>query len=155
MDIPRPEYPRPQLVRDAWLNLNGIWGFEFDPGLSGIQRGLPQAESLAGEILVPFCPESSLSGIEDPDFHLGVWYRRDFRVPDEWEGQRVLLHLGAVDHDAYVWVNGREVARHRGGFTPFFADITQSLVRGANTQCIHAQNETRAPHHAGGKQSPH
>jgi len=154
MDIPRPEYPRPQLVRSSWLNLNGIWGFEFDPGLSGTARGLPNSERLAGEILVPFCLESSLSGIGDPDFAPGVWYRREFRIPSDWAGQRVLLHLGAVDHDAYVWVNGREAGHHRGGFTPFTLDITHLLRRDDNVLTIHAQDDTRSPLQAGGKQCP-
>ena len=154
MHIPRPEYPRPQLVRPLWLSLNGIWGFEFDPGLSGIERGLPGAELLAGEILVPFCPESSLSGIGDRDFHPGVWYRREFRVAEDWAGHRVLLHLGAVDHDAFVWVNGREAGRHRGGYTPFTLDITRLLGQGSNVLTIHAQDDTRSPLQASGKQCP-
>jgi len=154
MNLPRPEYPRPQLVRGSWLNLNGIWSFELDPGLSGTQRGLPHTERLAGEILVPFCPESSLSGIGDPDFHLGVWYRRDVRIPEDWVNQRVLLHLGAVDHDAFVWVNGHEAGCHQGGFTPFTLDITDLLVRGTNVLTIHARDDTRSPLQAGGKQCP-
>jgi len=154
MGLPRPEYPRPQLVRDSWLSLNGVWGFEFDPGLSGIERGLPQTERLDREILVPFCPESPLSGIGDRDFHLGAWYRRQFRIPPDWAGQRVLLHLGAVDHDAFVWVNGRDAGRHRGGYTPFTLDISPLLVRGENVLSVHAQDDTRSPLQAGGKQCP-
>ena len=74
--IPRPEYPRPQFVRQDWLNLNGIWEFEVDPGRSGLQRDLMKAEKLAEKIIVPFCPESELSGIGIKDFMLAVWYRR-------------------------------------------------------------------------------
>lgn len=154
MDIPRPEYPRPQMERTDWLNLNGIWGFEFDPGLSGVARGLPQAERLAREIQVPFCPESVLSGINDIDFHLGVWYRRSFALPEAWEGQRVLLHVGAADHDAWVWVNGSEAGKHRGGYTPFSLDVTPLLVRGENVLVLHARDDTRSPLQAGGKQCP-
>ena len=154
MDIPRPEYPRPQMVRDRWLNLNGRWAFEFDPGRSGMQRGLPAAEALRGEILVPYCPESRLSGLADVDFHPGVWYRRTFRLPADWEGGRVLLHVGAVDHDAWVWVNGHLAGQHRGGFTPLEMDVTAHLVRGENVVTIHAQDETRDPLVAGGKQCP-
>jgi hypothetical protein len=106
-DIPRPEYPRPQFARDDWLCLNGTWQFECDPGDPGIDRGLLQQE-LAGEIVVPFCPESPLSGIGDPGFHQAVWYRRRFSVPDAWRGRRLLLHFQAVDHDTTVWVNGTE-----------------------------------------------
>ncbi len=154
MDIPRPEYPRPQMVRAGWLNLNGRWEFEFDPGLSGIARGLPQAERLRGEIIVPFCPESRLSGLGDVDFHPGVWYRRTFRVPANWDGQRVLLHVGACDHDAIVWVNGHEAGRHRGGYTPFTCDITARLVSGDNALVIYAADDTRSPYVLSGKQCP-
>lgn len=99
MSIPRSEYPRPQLVRDQWQNLNGAWSFAFDPGLSGVARGLPAGSALPQEIVVPFCPESVLSGLGDVDFHPGVWYQRTFAIPAAWSGQRVLLHLGAVDYE--------------------------------------------------------
>ncbi len=103
----KPEHPpRPQLVRDKWLNLNGTWGFEIDAGDSGLERGLTTRE-LNSEILVPFAPESALSGgIEHVDFMEAVWYRRTVTIPQEWAGQNILLHFGAVDHDATVWVNG-------------------------------------------------
>lgn len=117
-DVPRAEYPRPGFVRADCLTLNGTWQFAFDPGDSGLERGLVHQE-LEGRILVPFCPESELSGIGDTDFHPAVWYRRTVRVPASWAGRRVLLHFGAVDHDATVWADGREVARHSGGFTSF------------------------------------
>jgi hypothetical protein len=116
--FPRPEYPRPQFQRADWLCLNGEWQFERDPGDSGIARGLLSRE-LSEKIIVPFCPESELSGIGDPDFHPVVWYRRDVTLPAEWQGRDAVLHFGAVDYDATVWVNGVEVGRHRGGFTPF------------------------------------
>jgi beta-galactosidase/beta-glucuronidase len=154
MEIPRPEYPRPQMVRESWLNLNGPWGFEFDPGCSGIARGLPRAEKLAREIVVPFCPESTLSGLGEVDFHPGAWYRREFRLPGNWAGSRVLLHLDAVDHDAFVWVNGRAAGTHHGGYTPFVCDITDHLVDGINTVIVHAQDDTRSPIVPSGKQSP-
>ncbi|MFC7741195.1 sugar-binding domain-containing protein [Nocardiopsis composta] len=115
--VPRPEYPRPQFTRPEWLCLNGPWEFEIDRGDSGLERGLAGA-GLSGAITVPFCPESELSGVGDTDFMEAVWYRRTVRIPAAWTGRRVLLHFQAVDHDATVWVNGVEVARHRGGFTP-------------------------------------
>lgn len=125
--IPRPEHPRPQLIRSDWISLNGEWEFERDPSDSGRERGLVDAP-LADRILVPFAPESELSGIGDPDFHEAVWYRRTIAVPAHWAvDHRVILHFQAVDHDATVWVNGVEVVRHRGGFTPFSADITAAL----------------------------
>jgi beta-galactosidase/beta-glucuronidase len=118
MDIPRPEYPRPQFERRDWLCLNGEWQFEIDAGDSGAERGLVERE-LKDRILVPFCPESSLSGVRCTDFMNAVWYRRTVEIPRAWAGRRVLLHFQAVDYDATVWVNGVEVGRHRGGFTPF------------------------------------
>lgn len=154
METPRPEYPRPQCVRRDWLNLNGPWEFAFDPGRSGLARGLPGAERLEREILVPFCPESTLSGLGDVDFHPGVWYRRTFKVPEAWEGKRVLLHVGACDYDAVVWVNGQEAGRHRGGYTPFTCDLTPLLRRGENALVINAEDDTRSPLVPSGKQCP-
>ncbi|MCD6520398.1 MAG: beta-galactosidase [Anaerolineae bacterium] len=154
MQVPRPEYPRPQLRRERWLNLNGPWEFEYDPGLSGIERGLFQAEKLPKEILVPFCPESSLSGLADLDFHPGVWYRRTFTLPASWSGGRILLHFGAVDHDAFIWVNGQQAGEHHGGYTPFSFDITNLLHSGENIIVLHAQDDTRSPWVASGKQCP-
>src|SRR5699024_10655579 len=148
---PRPEYPRPQMVRSEWLNLNGLWGFEIDQGDSGLERGLVERE-LTGEILVPFAPESEASGIENTDFLQAVWYRRQVQVPPQWAGQRVLLHFGAVDHDATVWVNGIEVARHRGGFSPFTADITDALDAGQGTVVVRAR-DLREELRARGKQA--
>jgi beta-galactosidase/beta-glucuronidase len=120
--LPKPEHPRPQLVREDWLSLNGEWQFEIDRGDSGIDRGLRERE-LASRILVPFAPESTASGIGDTDFLYAVWYRRSVEVPAAWGAQHVLLHFGAVDHDATVWVDDVEVARHRGGFSSFSADL--------------------------------
>lgn len=120
--IPRGEYPRPQFVREEWLCLNGEWQFEIDQGDSGIHRGL-LARDLKDKITVPFCPESRLSGIECHDYFNAVWYRRQVRIPAEWAGRRTLLHFQAVDYDSTVWVNGVEVGRHRGGFTPFSCDL--------------------------------
>lgn len=118
MSVPRPEYPRPQFVRTEWLNLNGYWQFEMDQGDSGIQRGVLERE-LSEKIVVPFCPESTLSGIGHKDFMNAVWYRKEVVIPKEWHGNEVLLHFQAVDYDTTVWVNGVEALRHRGGFTPF------------------------------------
>lgn len=133
--IPRREHPRPQFVRaaDKWLSLNGVWQFERDPSDSGLERGL-LAKDLAEEILVPFCPESELSGIGDPDWHEAVWYRRAVVLPPAFpEGDRVLLHCQAIDHDATIWLDGIEVGRHRGGHTSFTLDLTAALAgrRGA------------------------
>lgn len=115
--VPRPEYPRPQFVRKDWLCLNGPWQFEIDYGDSGLDRGL-RDRPLSGRIVVPFAPESALSGLGHTDFMNVVWYRKEVSIPRAWSGRDVLLHFQAVDYDTTVWVNGVEVARHRGGFTP-------------------------------------
>lgn len=151
----RPEYPRPQLVRSDWINLNGKWNFEIDPGQSGKARGLQNAKSLSGEILVPFCPESRLSGVGYRDFMPAIWYRKEFTVPDGWraEGKRVLLHFGAVDYDTEVWINGHTVGTHRGGYTPFTFDITPYLLNDMNSVTVCAQDDVRTGLQPRGKQS--
>ncbi len=150
---PRPEHPRPQFVRPQWLTLNGTWQFEVDAGDSGLERGLRTRE-LAGEIVVPFCPESELSGVGNVDFLEAVWYRRTLEVPADWAGSRVLLHFGAVDQDATVWVNDVEVVRHRGGFTSFDTDITDALAAdGSPATLVVRARDPRAATQARGKQS--
>ncbi|MEV1026370.1 sugar-binding domain-containing protein [Streptomyces sp. NPDC050264] len=153
--LPRPEYPRPQFTREAWLNLNGEWQFEIDRADTGLERGLREAE-LSGRITVPFCPESELSGIGDTDFLEAVWYRRTVTVPAEWSaagGTRVLLHFGAVDHDTTVWADGVEVARHRGGFTPFTADLGDVAVPGRDLTLVVRARDSRHGPQARGKQA--
>ena len=120
--IPRPEYPRPQFRRDEWLCLNGNWQFEIDQGDSGIDRGLKNRE-LTDSIVVPFCPESAMSGVENTDYLNAVWYRRTVRIPESWGDRTPILHFQAVDYDTTVWVDGEEVGRHRGGFTPFSCEL--------------------------------
>jgi beta-galactosidase/beta-glucuronidase len=134
------------------VNLNGPWQFEIDQGDSGLERGLKD-RPLAGTITVPFCPESTLSGVGNTDQLNAVWYRRTVTVPAAWAGQRVLLHFQAVDYDATVWVGGVEVARHRGGFTPFSVDITaQAAPGGEAVVVVRARDSNRDPQ-ARGKQS--
>ncbi len=142
MTIPRPEYPRPQFVRADWLCLNGEWQFEIDQGDSGLERGLLTRE-LSGAITVPFCPESPLSGVGCTDQLNAVWYRREVTIPADWAGRDVLLHFQAVDYDATVWVNGVEVMRHRGGFTPFTCDL-RAVVSAGETATIVVR--ARDPH---------
>jgi beta-galactosidase/beta-glucuronidase len=133
--VPRPEHPRPQFVREDWLCLNGWWAFEVDAGDSGLERGLLERE-FERRILVPFCPEAANSGIGETDRMAAVWYRRRFVVPSSWLGRRVVLHLQAVDYEATVWVNGKEVGRHRGGFTPISCDITEVAEPGATSDVV-------------------
>lgn len=150
--VPRPEYPRPGFARTDWLNLNGTWEFAKDPGDSGFERGLHQ-QALPGSITVPFCPESELSGIGDTDFLHAVWYRRTVTVPPEWAGRRPVLHFGAVDHDATVWVNGTEVARHSGGFTPFSVDLGAVVDAGGDAVIVVRARDTARGPQARGKQA--
>ena len=153
MKMPRPEYPRPQFSRQDWLCLNGEWEFEIDSGDSGLERGLGD-RSLASRITVPFCPESTLSGIGNTDFMNAVWYRRKVSIPAAWKGRRTLIHFQAVDYDATVWVNGVEVARHRGGFTPFTADLSGVAEPGSEAiVVVRARDDHRAAQPKG-KQSP-
>ena len=148
---PRPEYPRPQLVREHWLNLNGEWEFEIDAGDSGLERGLLE-RPLAGRITVPFAPESQASGVEHVDFMEAVWYRTRFTVPEQWAGKHGVLHLGAVDHDATVWIDGVEAVRHRGGFTPFQARLG-ALTPGDELTVVVRARDSRHEPKAGGKQA--
>ena len=150
--LPRPEHPRPQFVRERWVSLNGPWEFEFDPADSGLERGLLHRE-LNSTILVPFCPESELSGIGDVDFHPAVWYRRRVRVPDDFSGARAVLHFGAVDHDATVWADGVEVGRHRGGFSGFSVDLGDAAVAGSEVTVVVRARDRRDGVQARGKQS--
>lgn len=150
MNLPRPEYPRPQWVRSAWLNLNGEWQFEIDAGDSGQARGLTERE-LRDRITVPFCPESTLSGIAHTDFMNAVWYRRTVVIPANWAGQRVMLHFQAVDYDTTVWVDGLEVGRHRGGFTPFACDLGERA--GQSITIVVRARDDNHQHQPRGKQS--
>jgi beta-galactosidase/beta-glucuronidase len=151
VSIPRSEYPRPQFVREDWLCLNGPWQFEIDSADSGVGRGLVDQE-LEREILVPFCPESELSGIGESGFMEAVWYRRSVRIPAEWVGRRLLLHFQAVDHDATVWVDGAEVVRHRGGWTQFTADLGVVSAPAEITIVVRARDPKQGSQ-ARGKQS--
>jgi len=151
--IPRPEYPRPQLVRPDWMNLNGIWEFEIDHGRSGRERKVTEASSLKDSILVPFCPESELSGIGNKDFMSSVWYRRTFSLPQAWETGRVLVHFGAVDYFSEVWINGKSSGKHKGGYASFTHDITALLKSGENTILVCAEDDNRHGVQPHGKQS--
>ncbi len=140
----RKHYPRPQFVRADWMNLNGKWDFEFDDARIGLRERWQEGERpFALEINVPFCYESKLSGIASQERHDVVWYRRTFRLADAFAGRHTLLHFGAVDYRATVWVNGRKVAEHEGGHTPFSADITNELIDGDNLLVVRAEDDSR------------
>ena len=143
---PLPEYPRPQLRRESYLNLNGIWEYAVSTVNS-------EPEEYDGEIVVPFPLESALSGVGRtlmPGEYL--WYRRDFELPEGFNIGRVLLHFGAVDQCARVWVNGVDACVHTGGYLPFSADITELLEPGVNTLVVRVTDETDAGYHTRGKQ---
>lgn len=150
--LPRPEHPRPQFIRADWLSLNGEWQFELDQADSGFERGL-RDRPLVTTICVPFAPESELSGVANTDFLEAVWYRRTFTIPRSWAGRRAVLHFQAIDHDATVWVNGVEVARHRGGFTPFAADLHGVAEPGQQAIVVIRARDSRSGPQARGKQA--
>lgn len=153
MSIPRNEYPRPQLVRDEWINLNGEWGFEIDNSLSGKPKEFYNRKKLESKIIVPFCPESELSGIGNKDFMHCVWYRKDISIPENWKGKKIILHFGAVDYKTTVYVNGEEVGTHCGGYTSFSFDITKYLEENANYITVCAEDNVKDGIQPSGKQS--
>lgn len=126
------DYPRPQFVRDHWMNLNGTWGFRFDDDHVGeIEKWQQQLEE-THKIIVPFTYETQASGIGIEEFHPRVWYSRKVSIPEEADGKRVILHFQAVDYLAKVWVNGVLAGEHQGAYTAFSLDITPYLVFGAD-----------------------
>lgn len=152
--IPRPEHPKPQLQRSEWMNLNGIWSFSFDFGRSGTERGFARSTGFDREILVPFCPESALSGIGHTDFLDSVWYHRAIEIPVEWHGKRVLLHFGGVDFECHAYIDGRHVGGHFGGSSSFYFDVSNFVAAGSRFHLVvHATDDTRSTLQGGGKQS--
>lgn len=151
--IPRAEYPRPQFVREKWCNLNGQWQFELDQGVSGVERKVYEQPSLSGEITVPFCPESRLSGVAHVDFINACWYRREIEIPAEWLEGRLILHFGAVDYESIIYINGKEAGRHEGGYVSFSLDITSYAVPGRNVLMVYARSDVRSGKQPAGKQS--
>ena len=150
--IPRPEYPRPQLVREEWLNLNGEWEFAFDDANEGLQLGWHDGRKLPHRIIVPFCYQAELSGINDKSIHECVWYARDFEVPPGWNGNDLLLNFGAVDYSSTIWVNGQEVGHNQGGHVPFQFDISPYIKPAVNRLTLRVEDK-QDPAQPRGKQS--
>ena len=139
--IPRSEHPRPDFCRDSWITLNGPWDFSMGQ------------DTFDQTIMVPFAPESKLSGIGDTGFHPVVWYRRSFTVPEAMQNRRILLHFGAVDYACRVWVNDSFVTSHTGGQSSFSVDITHAVrFTGENTVVVRAQDAPQALDQMRGKQ---
>ncbi len=152
--IVRPEYPRPQFARTEWVNLNGKWTYTFDFGKSGKERGFARSQGFDGEIVVPFCPESPLSGVNHKDFINAMWYQRNVTIPADWEQKNVILHFGAVDYESEVFIDGQSVGKHWGGTSSFQFDITPYVNAGeTHSLVVSVQDDTRSGIQPGGKQS--
>ena len=147
-----PEYPRPIMERNDWKNLNGLWKYAIT------LKGTPAPAAYQGDILVPFAVESSLSGVGKMiNEKEELWYQRTFDVPSAWRGKQILLHFGAVDWKAEVWVNDVKVGEHTGGFTPFYFDITSVLNKGNNDLVVKVWDPSDRGEQPRGKQiaNPH
>ncbi len=151
--IPRPEYPRPQLIREGFLNLNGEWEFDYDYGVSKKERRYWENGAFPLTVTVPFCPESDLSGIGCKDFMNAVWYRRTVTLSPEQVKGRTLLHFGAVDYEAEVWVNGQSAGTHAGGYASFTLEVTRLVHSGENTIVVYTRDDNRSGAQPSGKQS--
>ena len=142
-NIPRPEYPRPQFVREGnWINLNGEWDFSFDDADIGLKERWYKKENSKNfdrKIMVPFCFQSKLSGIEDNSFHDIIWYRRVFDIPKKFNDKKVLLHFGAVDYRCFIYLNGECVGSHEGGYVGFSLNITKFL-EGSNVLVVRVED---------------
>ena len=149
--IPRPEHPEPLAYREEWLNLNGPWEFlETNDHAEGPYLAM---DRFPETILVPFCRESTLSGIGRREFVDCVWYRRRFAVPEGWSGKRVRLHFGASDWRTTVWLNGKRLGEHVGGSAPFLFEITDHLTGGEQEIVVRAFDDARSGLQQLGKQS--
>lgn len=150
--IPKAEHPNPQWEREKWINLNGEWEFEFDFGASAEERE-KYNDTLESTIIVPFCPESTLSGIGYKDFIGGVCYRRTIDISAEALKGRVIIHFGAVNYKTVLYVNGKKAGTHTGGYASFEFDITDFLNVGENAIFVSAVSDVRSGKQPCGKQS--
>ena len=153
--VPRPEYPRPQFQREQWVNLNGgDWTYRFDFGRSGNEQNLQTSEGFQDNIIVPFCPESPLSGVGHTDFINAMWYHRKLDIPQQWEGKRVMLNFGGVDYRAEIFIDGKSLFTHYGGGASFAVDITSAVTPGRKSDLVvYVEDDVRSWQQTGGKQS--
>lgn len=152
--IPRAEYPRPQFERNAWINLNGEWTYSFDFGGSGLEREWSKSTGFDQKIIVPFCPESKLSGVEYKDFINHMWYHRTISIPQDWANKQVLLNFGAVYYKSEIYIDGVFAARHFGGTSSFQVDITPYVKAGqTHNLVVYVESDVRSTHQPSGKQN--
>lgn len=152
-ELPRPEYPRPQFEREAWMNLNGTWSFDFDFGESGKDRNYQNSQDLGKQILVPYCPESKLSGVQHVDFINCMWYQRKISIPSDWNNKKIFLNFGAVDYMAEIYIDGNIIQRHYGGSSSFSVDVTRFVKAGQeHNLVIQVKDDLRSGLQTGGKQ---
>ncbi len=151
--VPRPEHPRPDKMRSDWQNLNGVWEFAFDRDAEGQKQKWQDKPALERKIVVPFPPESVLSGIHDEGFHSRCWYARNFDLPETLRRRRLLLHFGAVDYRAEVWLNGQRLGDHEGGYDEFDFDVSGIVKPSGNRLVVRVEDDPteKKPR---GKQSP-
>lgn len=151
---PRAEYPRPQFERSQWVNLNGEWTYELDLVDTGLERELHKSVGFADKIIVPFCPESKLSGVEHKEFITGIWYHRQIQAPAAWSDKKIMLHFGAVYYESEVYVDGNFIGRHFGGSSPFAFDVTKYLSDGkSHNLVVRVNSDLRSKTQGAGKQS--
>lgn len=152
--IPRAEYPRPQFERNAWINLNGEWTYSFDFGGSGLEREWFKSTGFDQKIIVPFCPESKLSGVEYKDFINHMWYHRTISIPQDWANKQILLNFGAVYYKSEIYIDGVFAARHFGGTSSFQVDITPYVKAGqTHNLVVYVESDVRSTHQPSGKQN--
>ena len=151
---PRAEYPRPQFERSEWINLNGEWSYSLDNVNTGFERRLFDSKGFDDKIIVPFCPESKLSGVGHKDFITGIWYHRTLQVPASWAERRIMLNFGAVYYESEVYIDGKFVGRHIGGSDSFAYDISDYVADGKpHDLVVRANSDLRSRAQGAGKQS--
>ncbi len=152
--IPRPEYPRPQFERKDWINLNGEWTYKLDVSGSGLDREFYKYDKFNDRIIVPFAPESKLSGVGYTDFINHIWYQRNIVIPADWSGKDILLNFGAVYYTSNIYIDGKFISQHFGGSSSFSLDVTKYVEPGkTHNLIILASSDVRSGKQTAGKQS--